>query len=81
VSDFGYTVPGVRERNVGQTDLIGTNTAAALLHVSQNRIRQLIVSGQLPAKRVGKTFVIRRRDIDAFGALPPGRPRHARRVR
>lgn len=64
-----------------QGDLVGTSTAAELLGVSPNRIRQLVNSGQLPAQRIGRTFVIRRRDLDAFAALPPGRPRHARRVR
>jgi excisionase family DNA binding protein len=63
------------------TDLVGTSKAAELLGVSQNRVRQLINSGQLPARRVGRTFVIRRADVDAFVALPPGRPRYPRRVR
>jgi excisionase family DNA binding protein len=63
------------------SDLIGTSEAAEMLGVSQNRIRQLIASGQLPAERVGRSFVIRRPNLDAFAALPPGRPRHPRRVR
>jgi excisionase family DNA binding protein len=60
---------------------IGTSTAADLLGVSPNRIRQLISSGQLPAERVGRTFVILRTDLDSFAAQPPGRPRHPRRIR
>lgn len=64
-----------------QSDLVGTTKAAELLGVSENRIRQLINSGQLPAERIGRTFVIRRRDVEAFAALPPGRPRYPRRVR
>ena len=63
-----------------QNDLIGTSTAAELLGISQNRIRQLIASGQLPAQRVGRTFVIRRKDAESFAAQPPGRPRHPRRI-
>jgi excisionase family DNA binding protein len=64
-----------------QSDLVGTGKAAELLGVSENRVRQLINSGQLPAERIGRTFVIRRRDLDVFAALPPGRPRYPRRVR
>jgi excisionase family DNA binding protein len=64
-----------------QNHLVGTTKAAELLGVSQNRIRQLISSGQLPAERIGRTFVIRQGDLDAFAALPPGRPRYPRRVR
>jgi excisionase family DNA binding protein len=63
------------------SDLVGTSKAAELLGVSQNRVRQLINSGQLPANRVARTFVIRRADLDAFAALPRGRPRYPRRVR
>jgi excisionase family DNA binding protein len=63
------------------SDLIGTSEAAELLGVSPGRIRQLVQSGQLPAERVGRTLVIRRRDLDLFASQPPGRPRHARRVR
>jgi len=63
------------------SDLIGTSKAAELLGVSQNRVRQLIASGQLPAERVGRSFVIRRADLVAFAALPPGRPRHPRHLR
>lgn len=61
--------------------LLGTKQAAELLGVSQNRIRQLISSAQLPADLVGRTFVILKQDVDAFAALPPGRPRYPRRVR
>jgi excisionase family DNA binding protein len=64
-----------------RSNLIGTSAAAELLGVSQNRVRQLIVSGQIPAQRVGRTLVIRRKDVESFAAQPPGRPRHPRRVR
>jgi excisionase family DNA binding protein len=63
------------------SDLVGTTKAAELLGVSRNRVRQLVASGQLPAERIGRTFVIRLRDIEAFAAAPPGRPRYPRRVR
>jgi excisionase family DNA binding protein len=56
-----------------RSDLVDTTKAARLLGVSQNRVRQLINSGQLPAERIGRMFVIRRCDLDVFAALPPGR--------
>jgi excisionase family DNA binding protein len=61
-------------------DLIGTSEAARRLGVSSNRVRQLIETGQLPAKRVGRQYVILRRVIDRFQAAPPGKPHHPRRV-
>jgi excisionase family DNA binding protein len=64
-----------------RSDLIGTSTAAELLGVSGNRIRQLIASGQLPAQRVGRTLVIQRKDVESLAEQPPGRPRHPRRLR
>jgi excisionase family DNA binding protein len=63
-----------------EPELIGTTEAASILGVSQNRIRQLIAKGQLPAVRIGRTFVIRQNDLARFAAEPPGRPRHPRRV-
>jgi excisionase family DNA binding protein len=75
------TVASVPAADEGTSDVVGSSKAAELLGVSQNRIRQLINAGQLPAQRVGRTFVIRRHDVDVFAALPPGRPRHPRRVR
>jgi excisionase family DNA binding protein len=62
------------------SELVGTTEAATLLGISPNRVRQLIAKGQLPAIRVGRTFVIRRAEVKRFAAEPPGRPRHPRRV-
>ncbi len=64
----------------GLSDLIGTKEAADLLNISQNRVRQLVASHQLPAERIGRTIVLRRTDIESFAASPPGRPRHPRRA-
>jgi excisionase family DNA binding protein len=62
------------------SDLVGTKEAADVLNISQNRVRQLVATGQLPAERIGRTIVLRRKDIESFAALPPGRPRYPRRA-
>jgi len=52
--------------------------AASLLGVSPGRVRQLAASGQLPARRFGRAWVIRRADLERYRALREGvkgRPR------
>jgi excisionase family DNA binding protein len=59
--------------------------AAELLGVSASRVQQLIENDQLPATRLhARAWVIRRKDVEAFAALPertPGHPRTLRRRR
>jgi excisionase family DNA binding protein len=64
----------------GESELVGTTEAARILGVSPNRVRQLIAKDQLPAVRVGRTFVIRKAELERYAAQPRGRPRHPRRV-
>jgi excisionase family DNA binding protein len=57
---------------------MSTGEAARSLGVSPNRIRQLVSSGQLPASRIGRNWVIRRADVERYRSLPAGakgRPR------
>ena len=42
---------------------ISTSEAAALLGISQRRVQQRIAAGEIPARRVGRTFII---DSDAI---------------
>ena len=61
-----------------QVRLISVVEAAALLGVTPQRVRQLIDAGRIPARHVGRAWVIARRDVLAFAALPKpksGRPR------
>jgi excisionase family DNA binding protein len=59
-------------------DWVSTARAAALLGVSKGRVRQLLSSGQLPGRKIGRDWLIRSGDLRRFEALPrgsPGRPR------
>mgnify|MGYP006277221779 CR=1 FL=1 len=60
-----------------EDDLISTTEAAQIQGVVGSRIRQLILSGELPAQRVGRTWVLKRSDVESFKRKPRGgwRPR------
>ena len=58
-----------------------TAQAASELGVSQGRVRQLLASGQLPGRRFGRAWVIRRADLERYRALPPGTTGSPRGVR
>ncbi len=53
-------------------DWITAEQAASELGVSTGRVRQLLASGQLPGRRFGRAWVIRRGDLERYRALPPG---------
>lgn len=57
-------------------ELVGVTVAAQELHLSPNRVRQLIKAGRLPAQKIGREYAITREDLEAFKALdrPVGRP-------
>lgn len=54
---------------------LSAGEAAAVLNVSAVRARQLLRSGDLPARRVGRTWVVRSEDVHALAAAarPSGR--------
>lgn len=54
---------------------LSAGEAAAVLNVSAVRARQLLRSGDLPARRVGRTWVVRSEDVHALAvsARPSGR--------
>lgn len=54
---------------------LSASEAAALLNVSAVRVGQLLRSGDLPARRVGRTWVVRSEDVYALAATarPSGR--------
>lgn len=72
----------VRPRTAADSELrlLGTAEAAERLGVSTNRVRQLIATRQLPAVKIGRNFVLKVEDVEAFLRQPPGRPRHPRRA-
>ncbi len=57
-------------------ELVGVTVAAKELHLSPNRVRQLIKSGRLPAQKIGREYAITREDLEVFKTIdrPVGRP-------
>jgi len=56
--------------------LINTIKAAKILGVNSSRIRQMILKGLLPAKKVGRDWVIEEKDLKlVIGRPHPGRPK------
>ena len=53
---------------------IGTTQAAKELGLSTGRLRQLILAGRLKAEKIGRTWLILPRDLDAIRNRPTGRP-------
>ena len=51
-----------------------TEEAAQALGVTPSRVRQMIRSGQLPAKRFGKAHLILESDLEGVRERPIGRP-------
>ena len=60
----------------GIDDVLDLNEAAGIAKVSSARLRQLIDSGQLRAKKIGNSWAILASDLDAMLERPrgPGRP-------
>jgi excisionase family DNA binding protein len=58
--------------------LIGTKEAAERLGVSQQRVQALIKSGQLPAEKVGRDWLINEKDLEKVSERKTGRPPKAK---
>ena len=56
--------------------LISSAEAAKKLGVHITRVQVLIREGRLPAKLVGRTYVIEESDLRLVAERKPGRPRH-----
>jgi excisionase family DNA binding protein len=56
-------------------DALTTNGAADELGVSRARVLALIRTGRLKAEKMGRDWMIRRRDLAAVRDRKPGRPR------
>ncbi len=68
---------GRRER-MTQEDLLTVKQAAVLLGLKdESWVRDLIRTGRLPAIKMGRDYVLRRKDVEEFRATPRhrGRPR------
>ena len=51
-----------------------TKQVAKHLGVTPRRVRALIESGRLKARKIGRDYLIDSRSLAAFRPLPPGRP-------
>lgn len=55
-------------------DLLTTSKVAEILGVSRQYVTQLCQRRQLPSTKIGRDFLVRRRDAEAFTPAPKGRP-------
>jgi excisionase family DNA binding protein len=60
------------------TEALTTKEAAERLGVSAARVRQLVLSGQLPAAKFGRDLVIKESDLKLVAERPMGRPPKAK---
>jgi len=56
-------------------DLLGVDEAAGILGIGTDRMRVLLRTRRLPARKVGGRWVVARQDLVLVGRRPPGRPR------
>jgi excisionase family DNA binding protein len=59
--------------------LLTTKIAATMLHVNDSRVRQLILSGRLPATKIGRDWIIKEKDLKKVENRKHGRPRKERK--
>ena len=60
------------------SETLTTKEAADVLGVSAARVRQLVLSGQLPARKFGRDLVIEQSDLKSVASRPMGRPPKAK---
>ena len=57
---------------------MGTGEAAAYLEITRQRLDELAEAGRIPRRKVGRNYIYRRADLEAFKAAPKskgGRPK------
>jgi len=59
-------------------EILNSEAAAKALGVTTQRVRALIHAGRLPAERLGREFMIRRKDLALVKVRKPGRPPKAK---
>src|SRR6266498_3172155 len=59
------------------SDRVTTKEAARILGVTGGRVRQMILNGQLPAKRFGRALTLSRSDVESLRGQA-GRPNKGR---
>jgi excisionase family DNA binding protein len=51
-----------------------TKEAAEILNITPSRVRQMVLSGRLPAEKFGRDLVIHEKDLALVADRKPGRP-------
>lgn len=64
------TKPQPRKADPRLADVIDAEAAAAIAGVTQAAIRQAIDRGDLPAKKLGKTWAFSRLTVEAWAKIP-----------
>jgi excisionase family DNA binding protein len=57
------------------TNRVTTKEAAKILGVTEGRVRQMILRGQLPARRFGRALTLSRSDVETARGRKAGRPK------
>src|SRR5262245_20320931 len=63
------------------TDRVTTKEAARILGITDGRVRQMILKGQLRAKRFGRALTLSRSDVESLRGRKAGRPKKERLAR
>jgi excisionase family DNA binding protein len=58
-------------------DLLSVDEAARILGISADRMRVLLRTSRLPARKVSGRWVVTSQDLALVGLRPPGRPRRS----
>lgn len=60
-------------------EYIDTKEAATILGVSYQRVYNMIIGGQIPAEKIGRSWLIKKGDLKKVKTYgKPGRPRKAK---
>jgi excisionase family DNA binding protein len=59
--------------------ILNTKQAAKILGINASRVRQLILSGRLPAQKLGRDWIIQEKDLKKVSHRKPGRPKKERK--
>ena len=59
------------------SNLLTTAEAGRVLGVNASRVRQLILAGRLPARKLGRDLFVDERDLALVKERRPGRPKKA----
>jgi excisionase family DNA binding protein len=54
--------------------MLTTAQVAAILQVTRRRVQAIIAAGRLPARKLGRDWLIEPADLAAYRPLPAGRP-------